>query len=432
MKKIHLHVDGINLKTIKIGLIRGGAVALAMGLQIWLVEKFGASSYGEYVQLITLCSLVVIVAKGGLDTLILKESAVVNELKTKCHPENILFGYLKKGSLLTIFVCLGLWAANTMASISRGITEFNWLIVFGVSLGLTLFQIIIAYTRGVNKIIIADGFESIFRQVFMVMIALIMLALNYKGSMVIILSYGSSFYIATAMLYRLNMKGEGYFPSNKEEMPIRYDARAHSSFMLLGLLGFTFFQFDTLFLGEYIDSAELGAYNMACNFVRLIIFVPLILCTVIQPKIAVAYSLSNYELIYTIVARTIFKGLAASVVAFIFLALVGEKILFWINPSFINVTSAMMILAGAHILNSVIIIVSGVAYMTSRYREILSGQIIGAVVTIFCYLLLIPDYKQVGAAISVFLGLFAALGIYCISFQKHLMTLHALLLRKTK
>src|SRR5665647_198022 len=66
----------IKAKMITSLVIRVTAILLSFYLQVWIVRKFGANTYGEYISFITIASLLVILSKGGIDTIVMKQTAI--------------------------------------------------------------------------------------------------------------------------------------------------------------------------------------------------------------------------------------------------------------------------------------------------------------------------------------------------------------------
>lgn len=412
------------------GAIRGGAVLLSLWLQIWLVAHFGAVSYGEYVFFLTFCSLVIIIAKGGLDTVALKEVAIASNRGDTRGVYLIRFRYLQRGVVLAVATCVAPWLAYSLVSSWRiGLPVFDWGLICGASIGAVVFQILVALARGVDRPAVADAFDAIFRTALMAGVAMAMAIHGQTGARAIVIAYASSFYLASLLLYRLTWVTTTGFASGKVESDRQnYNAKAHFGFMLAGLLGYVFFQMDTLILGGNIDPIELGAYNMACNLVRAVIFLPMILVVLVQPRIAVAFEKADMRQVTRIALWAIGASLVVAVLCSLLLWLFGEFILRCINPGFVTAAPALTILAAAHVVNSMLIILGGIVAMTSKYLDVVRAQMAGGAVALVCYVVLIPSHGTIGAALSMFAGLLVVLGCYVITYRKYIFNIYDLLL----
>ena len=418
----------------QLGVIRSGAVLAALWLQVWLVTNFGASAYGEYVFFVTLCSLVIIVSKGGLDTMALKGVAIASNRADAWGVELIRAWYLRRGVVFTSTTCLVLWLVYTIVSLWRaGLPGLNWGLIFVVSVGAVLFQILLALARGGGRHAMADAFDSIVRTALMAGLAMVLAAFSHTGATAIIVAYALSYYLASLLLYRLTpvaiqlLEGRLHKPVAQD-----YCVRSHFGFMFASLLSFVFFQMDTLILGWYIYPAELGAYNMSCSLVRAVIFIPMILVVLIQPRIAVAFEKADMRQFTRLALGAIGGSLAAAIACSMFLWTFGEFILRWIDPVFVTAAPAMKVLAIAHVVNSVLIVVSGIVSMTSRYLDVVWAQLAGSVVALVFYAFLIPSHGPIGAAFSMFTGLLVVLVCYTFIYRRHIPIFYGFLLSQAK
>jgi O-antigen/teichoic acid export membrane protein len=424
----------LNNKIVQMGAIRGGAVLAATGLQIWLVAQFGAAAYGEYVFFVTFCSLVMIVSKGGLDTMALKEVAIARNRGDARGIHSIRAWYLRGAVILTSATCLVLWLVyGFVSSWHAGVPSLNWGLICAASVGAVLFQILVALCRGGDQPAMADAFDAIVRTALMAIVAMGLVALRHIDATAIVLAYTLSFYLASLLLYKLTSVVAPVVAASTSEFGRQgYGARAHFGFMFAGLLSFVFFQMDTLILGAYIEPVGLGAYNMACNLVRAVIFIPMILVVLVQPRIAVAFEKADMAQVTRIALAAIGASLVAAFSCSTLLWLFGELILRWIDPVFVTAAPAMMVLAVAHVVNSVLMLVSGIVSMTSRYMDVVWAQLVGSVVALVLYALLIPSHGPIGAALSMFAGLLVVLGCYAFIYRRHIPKLYGFLLSKTQ
>ena len=70
--------------------------------------------------------------------------------------------------------------------------------------------------------------------------------------------------------------------------------------------------------------------------------------------------------------------------------------------------------------------------MTSKYLDVVRAQLVGGGVALVCYALLIPKYEQIGAALSMFVGLLFVLAYYVFIYRKHIPKVYGILLSKVK
>ncbi len=423
----------LNKRVVQMAVIRMSAVGISLWLQIWLVAEFGAAAYGDYIYFVTLCSLVAIVSKGGLDTVVLKVAAIAwhNNASTSAFA-SLRASYLWKGFLFTSVSCLSLWVLHSFAAWRfLKIPTVSWGLIYATSVGVVIFQILIAFARGVERPAMADAFDAILRNGLMALVALALVTTNFVSAESAIVSYAISFYLASLLLFLLTRAG-AHSVNNVERMRQEYGVKAHFGFMLSGLLSYVFFQMDTLILGAHVSAVELGAYNMACNLVRAVIFIPMILLVLVQPRIAVAFEKSDMRSVTRIAVAGIGVSFVAASLCSALLWLLGEFVLVWIDPVFLIAKDAMLILAIAHVVNSILMIVGGVISMTGRYLDVVKAQLIGGLAALVLYVVLIPGHGQVGAAVSMFAGLLIVMASYICMYRRHLPRIYGFLLPKAK
>lgn len=423
----------LNKKIVQMAVIRASAVGVALWLQIWLVAAFGAAAYGDYIFFVTLCSLITIISKGGLDSLALKAAAIAHNNRSSAPVLDTLHaGYVWKGALFTSATCVGLWALHSLAAWRfPNIPAVNWWLIYPTSVGVVVFQILIAIARGVDRPAVADAFDAIVRNGLMALVALALVSAHFVSAESAIASYAISFYLASVLLYLMARVG-GRSAGGAKVVSQYYGVKVHFGFMLSGLLSYLFFQMDTLILGAYVSAAELGAYNMACNLVRAVIFIPMILVVLVQPRIAVAFEKADMRGVTRIAVVGIGLSFVAASLCSALLWLLGEFFLVWIDPVFLIAKDAMLILSVAHIANSVLMVVGGVVSMTSRYLDVVKAQLIGGLAALTLYGVLIPEYGLVGAALAMFAGLLIVVVCYLFMYGKHLPKIYGFLLPQAK
>jgi len=413
-------IEVLNRKVLQMATIRSAAVALSLFLQIWLVATFGAATYGDYVIFVTLCSLVTIISIGGLDTQALKISAIDRSVSGRNAKLDLLHSpFITRGLIFTTICCLIIWCLSSfnIDYFSR-LPIFSWTLLYVATVGAVTFQILIAVLRGIGRPVLADLFDAIIRNTFTGLIALFLTAAFTATLNHAVMAYAFSFYFCLfAIVLVTGIRPAP--PATRDTPKPQYTTRMHFGFMLTGLVSYAFFQLDTLILSAQVSATELGAYNMACNLVRAVIFIPLILVVLIQPRIAVEFERNNFRAVARIAAAGIGLSIFAAIGCAVALWMIGGYILSLIAPEFLVAREAMLILSAAHVVNSALIIVAGVISMSGRFFDIAKAQVVGSIVSVALYIVLIPLHGQQGAALSVLIGL-VAVGISYIFLYRSL------------
>ena len=416
----------------QMALIRACSVGGAFGLQIWLVSVFGASAYGNYAFYVTLCSLAVLIAKGGLDSIALKSAAILIHKKSdRVNITYLCVRFVILGVLVTLFCGFVLIIADKIIFVRYNYLQyFDFYLVFLGLIGGVVFQILLAILRGLNRQLAADIFESILRNLLMIMAVFVLVNFDFKVSSQIIFAYAVSFIGCSLVILFLLVDPRKLNFNNIKIFNFDYNFKIHFDFVASGILNYIFFQMDTFILGIYTNSIELGAYNMACNIVRIVIFIPMIYSVAIQSQIAIAFEDKDISKIVKVTVAGLFFSFISSFFCCALLWSQGEVLLSWIDPNFLIAKDSLLILSIAHVLNSLIMIFTSVLMMTNNYNSVIKAQFMGGIASVALYMILIPKYGQIGAALSMFIGLIVVAFAYFINHRKYVGIAYGILLSK--
>lgn len=416
--------------------IRITAVIITFYLQIWIVAKFGAELYGQYISFITLNAMLVIFAKGGLDTVILRLTSIeYSDTRSSERLSEMGTITLIRGVIFSSLVVLTYYFLQaTLLSGTRFTVKYGWTLIYVSVIGTVSASIAMSYVRGLNRPVVVEFVDNIVRSSLFLFFASVGLYIDVSARNNLAEAYASTiaFIFVILVIMALRTVPLAKMPNTYRQIRSGYTASEHFGFMSSGLLGFTFFQLDTLLLGFYRSDLEVGSYNMVCNFVRLVIFVPLIVVNLMQPQIAVAYSTNDTSKVMRLLSGAVAASLIPAVIAAGILFLYGDLLLEWVEPRFSGSKPALIILLFAHLVNTCIIILNGTLSMIGRHADIVKSHIIGSVLTVTSYYFLIPQYGQNGAAISVLFGLIAIIGTYIGMYRRHLKHLYDLLFSKVE
>jgi|GEM_PF-4158752 len=401
----------INLIFVKSALIRGGSALLSLYLQIWIVGQFGGSKYGDLVLFLTVCSFFLIISKGGADQNIVRMIAIAENKGNSCLVNRVARSvviYSIVSCFLTVSISsfVDYWFFSSQLFLKIGFLK----VFLGVVLMFSI-NLLLACMRGQGKFIAVDFFDGIFKNVLFIAISLF-------ASVVFVVSALDLIYLQLFVFFiQLIIVLKVLIGIAREWTLVNYklvfgEVIDHMYFIMIGLLGFVYFQFDTYVLAFYVTSFEVGAYNMACNFVRLIIFIPLIVAAQIQPKIAIAFNSGDFLEVNRITVRSTMLSLGVATIAYGFLFLLGRLALRFVDEGFVISEQALLILGVAHIFNSYVLVSNSVLIMLKRQKVVFAVQFFGAIPVVIGYYFLIPKYGQSGAGLSVLFGML----IVCLTY----------------
>lgn len=394
-------------------LVRVGAVVLVFISQAWIIKLFGSQEYGDFVYFITLTSLVVVLSKGGLDVLLLKRIAVEISRGQNCfNLAAIRRKFLRLGIIIAITVSVVVFGLATKFDLVNKFNgELSWLLFLISSVLMVVLQLLLGFDRGRGEIVSADLYEQIVRVASMLLLVAGFFLLKTPDTISLQTAYAGSFLITAYLVYRRYLIETESLAKismrvDSDSIRIVYSFRQHIAFTASGLLTFIFFQMDGLVLSHHVSSTELGAYNMACNVARFVIFLPMIILAIFQPKVAVAFGQSDRSGLVRYFVTTLSLCLSSAIVSACAFALCGQPILEAIDPALGVAYPALQILLVVYLFNSVLMVIGAFAVLSKSYWKLVVAQTIGAMVTASSYFALVTSYGQIGVACSVVSGLF--------------------------
>ena len=160
--------------------------------------------------------------------------------------------------------------------------------------------------------------------------------------------------------------------------------------------------FGTILLGFFSDYSEVGFYNNASHVCRIAIPVVTSLATVALPKIA-GYIKNNKDeeinkLISKSISLTLFMAFPLSVILFLFSSefvplFFGSKFYDSIIP--MKILSSLVLIVGLNNITGIQVLVG-----MGKDNEFLKSVTFSAIISVIVYLVLIPPFGSIGAAVG--------------------------------
>lgn len=391
--------------------LRATAAALGFVVQIALVRLLGTSGYGNYVLFVTTCSLIFIFAGGGLDVKLLRAVSIGHAQGDRRYVVSVALTAIGLGLSFTAVWVLVFQLLRRIPMIAHwvdaSIPGGEWLLP-GV-MAMIMLSLTMASIRGMHQFMAADTAESIIKPAAILgIITLLLLTYVPTDAEVGFIAFvgGHCVAIALCLLIAWRSLSRGTWNTNKETPQFKLiEPREATVLVFYALISYAFFQMDTLLVGMYHGAQEVAGYNMACNFVRLVIFVPLIIAARSQPVVAVLFKNRQYPELLLLVKSNLRKSLLTAVMAAALLLIVGEPLLRLVNPAFSSSYPALAVLSIAHIANSITLVITSALLMGGYQKMVVQAQLGGLLACLPLYFLLIPRFATVGAAIAVLVGL---------------------------
>lgn len=195
------------------------------------------------------------------------------------------------------------------------------------------------------------------------------------------------------------------FPSitDKKLHPV-YDSKSLLNFswplFFVGFFNLTSVQINTLMLGFFKSSQEVGIYGAAQRSAFLIIIILKSFNDIFAPMISDLYNKKEYKKLnnlFKIVTKWIFSF---SFPVFLILVLFSREILDLWGGEYTAGTSCLIIICFAQLINCSVGSVGSMIMMTGRTKINLMNIIAVLILTIIAGLILIPKYGMLGAALT--------------------------------
>jgi len=392
------------------GLVRGGSLNLVAAaanqasvffLTFFLARRLGDVQVGQYAQATAFLALLSLLALSGLRAGLTK--FVATHLVD--GDAGAVRGTLRLGLGLTVAggLVLGLLLAGFAEPIAAAFHDPA--LVTGLrSVGLTLpaavlLEAALAATQGWRTqrpyALIGYLYEPLARLLLTVLLVLAGLGVNAA-----FIAMPTSIWTATiaALLWLRHLT------RSLEPQPASYETRALFSFSsmswLAALATTGLIWADTLLLGLFRDSAQVGIYNVSTRLVMLAAFVMAPINSAFQPYIAHLFhrgETRDLEHLYRLTTSWIVR---LSLPAFIALLVFPQRMLGLFGHQFVVGASVTMILALGKLVDAATGPCGLMLNMSGRVRTNMIDNIVALVLNVALNLMLIPPYGIEGAAVA--------------------------------
>lgn len=402
-------------------LIKVAAAASAFLVQIALVRLVGPEGYGKYALFVAYCSLALILGKYGLDVISIRLVAVFFAKRRLQVVRRLGWNLLIAGTFSSLLAGLIFGGLAYMRPLYKGEGVITPILIVLTIIVMCVSAISNGLVKGLSEVNLAEGVDSLGKPALIAIFTAIFAVLPWIaiGLAPQFAFLFANLIIAAVLLYYFILRTrQGPETDEKEELKSLLNRREGFIFVANGLISYGFFQLDTLLLGFFQGEASVGAYAMACNLVRLVIFLAMILVAQSQAKLAVAYHEGDTALFLKLASQTTRYSVIAGAIAAAVLTAISIILLEKISPTFVGAVPALIVLSGAHIANCAMISLSSALNMAGKHGMIFKAQIGGIAITLPLYALLIPPYGMMGAAISVFLGVLVSASLTYMFFRQ--------------
>ncbi|GAB7256073.1 polysaccharide biosynthesis C-terminal domain-containing protein [uncultured Polaribacter sp.] len=376
-------------------------LAIVYLIGIFITKYYGAATYGRYSIIKALILVIIIFNTLGLNTYAIKLSSNKNHYENGFFKSNfILKSYKIIFFVSLIFSCIIFFLKKNVAIQIFG--DKNLEIYFQYFPLILILSVFLNYNSNVLKgqgRVLSFSFVSSFCNNF-IFIGLILLIFNYYSSkeLYIILSLLFSFFIALIISITKIFPLKFY----KEVKSIRTKNILRESFpmMLSSSMIFIIFSLDTLMLGFFDTSENVGVYRIVTQVSSLNAVFLIILNSIVGPKISNFYSDSNYDEIKKVVINASKIILFITLPVLIFILFFSTEILLFFGEEYLKAKNSILILSICQFFYAISGFVDLILNMTGKQKVFSKITMFSALVNIILNLILIPIYSIDGASIA--------------------------------
>ena len=393
-------VRSVARNSLAMGTVQVAAQVSTFILSIFLTTYL-PSEYGVYTYAFSLSALVFILADFGLGFQMVVEVAPNHNIASQYLTNTIfLRGILGLAALVVMSVLILIQNPPPVVSYAIIIiamaTAFNWITMTFNSI-MTAFESMqyVLYTNLVER-------------VFTVSMAIAMLVLGFGlEAVVLVVLVGSILNVALSFLVTRRYVCR---PFRKVDLGmVRRQFKGAIPYAAIGLLQTSLYSLNAVLIwqaitwtgGSYLDaSSSTGMYTLAFNMVVVLVSVPTILMTALLPVISRLYKAST-DLARLTQQKTMKYMFALGLpiaVGGVFLA--QDIILFFYDPQFVGAADVFQILVPVVAVSFFGVGIGSVLASAKMIHLSTLGAGVGAGINVLLCLLLIPLFKEEGAAVA--------------------------------
>lgn len=401
--------------------VQASASAVALLLGIILARVLGPDGYGIYAYSYAILSLVLVVAEGGVPTLLMREVAAA-QARARW---GVLRGAIRRGQQFVGVVSMIVMAIgfsglslnhNALAPETLLTMSIMLLVVPGAAYAKTVAHAL----RGLNKIVIGQVLELLLRPlivVFFVIAMLFFLPDILQPSVVMAGQLASVVVISVVSIILLKrsipMPARGVQPEFSSGEWFKSSMR----FVLIGGALAINSQTDIVMLGWFASADIVGNYRVAVQAAVLVVFPLTSVAAAAAPAMSKLNAKGELESLKDIVRKsTRAIAMPASIIAAV-LIFQGDTVISSIfGTAYTSAAPPLAVLAIGQLVVAVLGISGPLLSMSGFERQITYSILVGAISNMILNLLLIPHWGEMGAAVATAITL-SGWSIYLVWFS---------------
>jgi len=361
-----------------------------------LARYLGPDGLGLFSMAIMLAAIIELIAAFGFDSAVIKYTAEYKEDKSKLY--SLFSSAFITVLIIGVITSLALFVfANTFADVFNMPPLSLLLKIYAVVFPFSLIHgIVISYFNGLREMKYY-AFIGILRASLALafILALLIIGLGVVGAIL-----GTVFaIIVTVSGAMVLMKRFVHFTFSDYKKNTKMLASFGSRLVGANMIGQIYYYVDTLMIGYFLTSTDVGYYAVAISLSRFFWLVPRAMATVAYPAISEYWAKDNHQAINKLVDKATKYSACILVFAGMSVIFFAEDIItFLFTPEFLPAVLPLTILIIGTVTSGILRSIGGIFASVGKVNLVLKISAIGAVGDIILNIALIPIYGIIGAA----------------------------------
>jgi O-antigen/teichoic acid export membrane protein len=348
------------------------------------LQRLGAGNYGYFELAFTVLSILSVVAKWGLDGLLLREIPARDAPSAGLVVRQGMWVSLWGSVLLASALWIG---AGWISSVYGGFVGL-WHSTAYVLPIWTLIQVWSEVRRAQHRYL---AFGLLQNSILLGSIAMVMALIPWFSSVERVL-WGLAFSAAIFL-------GRGWSELRPVSLRSLWAYRATATSMFLtGTLFMVLTWTDTLMLGYFLKPEDVGAYRVAFKIATLVTFAQFAVNASLGPRISELWSKGNRAELQREVRRVAWVNAALGIPAFVGILGLAPWLLGFFSADFLTQAGTLRVLALGQVVNALCGPVMYLLNMTGHEKSARQTMTVAVVVNLAANLVLIPALGVLGAA----------------------------------
>lgn len=379
-------------------------IIIAFGLQLILARSLGATSYGEYIYVLTTLNFLVFFAKFGFDTATLR---FIPEYYSNGN-YTLARGFFRWSRLvvLSISTAVAVVAAIGIVAFLPSHSKSLFLVYLAACPLLPLSAYVLLQAsklQAFGRIVLAQSPQVILRPLLLAVAVIAISAgmaepMSAMLAMILTLVAAIVTVVVISRLIRRHLPREIFV--GRAEYRTAYWAKVSLPMLLITGFNLLINQADILMVGALLNTTEAGIYSIAARISMLIPFGVVAINSVTAPMISRLYSQGKIPQLQRMMTAAAWGSLAFAVPVFAVVVLLPRQVMGLFGQEFSGGSSALIILAATRILVALFGSAGYLMSMSGNHNRAATILGCGAAANIVLNFVLIPPYKVGGAAIA--------------------------------